>query len=303
MRRALCGLAAAAALCVLLSAPSAAPQGAEPRPADASCGGAALCTVTGEAGEALGAYLIRQPEGAASAAPRGRPAILFMHGWRSSPQAVMRVAGLRSLADEIGAVLIAPEGLAQTWSYPGSPSQRRDEFAFFEALRRDVIARHGVDPERILVSGFSMGGSMAWYLACQAGDRYWAFAPFAGAFWHPLPKRCAAPAQRLLHIHGEADRTVPLAGRALGGGFRQGGAGESLDRLARGLRFERGAERMDQFDMRCTFWRGAAETAAAVETAAADETADRLYELCLHEGGHIWRPAWLRAAWDRLIAP
>ncbi|MEL6977665.1 MAG: PHB depolymerase family esterase [Pseudomonadota bacterium] len=278
---------AAALLALVIAAPAAAAE-------LAPCGAAgAPCQARDAAGAALGVYLARAPETDSSAPPNGRPAIFFIHGWRSSAEAVMRVDGLRTFADEVGAVLIAPQGLAQTWSYPGSPSQRRDEFAYFEALRRDAIARHGVDPDRILVSGFSMGGSMAWYLACFAGDRYWAFAPFAGAFWHPMPERCESPTERLRHVHGTADRMVPLEGRALGGGFRQRGAGESLNRLASGLELGRGRDLVDAFGMRCAAWAGADDGAAT----APDK--GRLLELCLHEGGHIWRPAWLRTAWER----
>ena len=51
---------------------------------------------------------------------------------------------------------------------PGLPSQARDEIAFMDAVRADMLARWPIEPSEILVTGFSQGGSMVWDLACRA---------------------------------------------------------------------------------------------------------------------------------------
>lgn len=246
----------------------------------AACGADSDCAVAAN-GRALGVYRIWRPETAA-AAPIG--AIVFLHGWRATAAGVMRNAAMVDMARRLGVALVAPQSRGETWAYPGSPSRERDEFAFFEALRQELIATQSVDPDRILVGGFSMGGSMAWYLACRMGDRYLGFAPAAGAFWGPLPERCPHPARYLIHTHGTTDGVVPIEGRPLGGGYSQGDAWESFDVLTGGLGLTESADAEDARGMRCRRWTGA----------------QRLLEFCRHGGGHMSKPAWVERAW-RLI--
>lgn len=277
---------------LLLAAPAAVAAAQTP-----DCGDAAPCLVSVD-GTTVGEYRIRQPKDA-SPDDAPRPAVLFIHGWRGVAANVIARRDLRRFADEVGAVLIAPQSLGAAWSYPGSPAQRRDEFAYFEALRRDVVARRGVDPDRILVSGFSMGGSMAWNLACRHGDRYAAFVPFAGAFWTPLPERCENPARVLLHMHGTADRTVPIEGRPIGAGFRQGDVWESLAVLRGRRDFRRDGARSfrDERGLLCDRW---SDPEGGPGVGAGFGAGGGLLEFCRHGGGHVWRVTWLRDAWRRL---
>lgn len=270
-----------------------------PLPA-AACGATSDCEVTSADGVVLGAYRFRPPEaGAGPGSPvRYRPALIFIHGWRNSAAGMMRTDGLWRIANEHGAVLVAPDGLGQSWSYPGSPLRRRDEFAFFDALREDLIAKRGVDPERILVSGFSMGGSMVWNLACRRGETYWGFAPLAGAFWDPIPERCPSPPRRLFHIHGTADRTVPIEGRPIGRSYRQSDAWDSFDALLQGMALTRGVGE-NRAGMPCDLWTAAEAAPEAPETEKNAASAPA-FSFCRHDGGHFWKPEWLRPALERL---
>ena len=236
----------------------------------AACGADSDCEVAG------GAYRYALP---ANAAPEGKlPALIFLHGWQASAKGVMSNRKLRRAMDGLGAVLIAPQGMRKTWSYPGSPSQWRDEFAFFDALRADILTRLPVDPARLTVSGFSMGGSMVWNLACRRGSDYAAFLPFAGAFWDPIPQDCPDPARLLLHTHGTSDTVVPIAGRPIGADFHQSDAQDSMTAL-----------------------RTATSAALSESTCAALESCQRWqgsgyrYEFRTHAGGHVWRSDWLAA--------
>ncbi len=184
-----------------------------------ACPGEQGCQVEG------GHYRLVLPD-AAPAAPL--PALMYFHGWQGSAEETAADPGLRALATRLGIALIAPDGAGRTWSYPGSPGRHRDEFAFVGRVLDDVAARFPVDSRRIMASGFSQGGSMVWYLACRTPERLRAFAPVAGAFWEPLPASCTGPRPALVHTHGTADGTVPLAGRALRSGFRQGDVFRSL---------------------------------------------------------------------------
>lgn len=76
------------------------------------------------------------------------------------------------------------------------------------------MPRHGLVWIRLLLSGFSRGGSMVWDVACLTPGFARAYAPAAGGFWLPMAHDCAGPVD-LLHTHGFADKVVPLEGRSI----------------------------------------------------------------------------------------
>jgi polyhydroxybutyrate depolymerase len=148
------------------------------------------------------------------------PVIVFYHGWRETPEMLLADPVLTKFADAMQAILVAPEGLGQTWSYPGSPGQFRDERPFAEELFGAVRKRF--PDRRIIAAGFSQGASMVWWLACRQPHLADAYVSISGGFWEPSPASCSGKGVTLVHIHGTGDVTVPLAGRQLrGGAFRQ----------------------------------------------------------------------------------
>lgn len=253
-----------------------------------ACGPDSACAVM-ENGTRLGEYLfVPPPDGA----PQPAPAIIFLHGWRATAAAMTKNQSLLDAAREAGAALVLPQGEGMTWSYPGSPAHFRDEFRFFEALRQDLIVSRGVDSRRILLSGFSMGASMVWNIACRNGSQYWGAATFAGAYWDPIPERCPDPIATLLHTHGTADGVVPIEGRPIGASFAQSDVGESLARFTEGRAAD--AEREDRRGFACREWRG--------EDDSYVPPIRRLYEFCRHDKGHIFRGAWITRAIEKLTA-
>ncbi len=146
------------------------------------------------------------------------PAMLHLHGWGASSRgALNRFDGGAALTDR-GYALLLPEGVPRAgrtqrdWAVRDGQPHPRDDIAFLEAVIADATAR-GVDPQRILLSGFSRGGSFVWDVACARPDLFRGFAPISGAFWEPLPEGCAG-AVSLYHSHGWTDRVVPLEGRS-----------------------------------------------------------------------------------------
>lgn len=243
-----------------------------------ACGSESPCEVAG------GEYYAAVPPGA----PAGErlPALVFFHGWQATAESVVKDAELRGVADRLGIVLVAPQGVGRSWSYPGSPSHDRDEFAFLGALLDDAIRRFPVDPDRIVAGGFSIGGSMTWFAACYMGERFAAFIAVAGAYWNPVPRDCPSPLPMLVHIHGTADTVVPMAGRAIRERFRQSDIGESIDSWIEGRRCIRETRAEPIAGLACRRWAGCGEGAIT---------------LCLHDGGHLFRADWIEGAW-RAIA-
>jgi polyhydroxybutyrate depolymerase len=164
-----------------------------------------------------GRYQVRLPVGADTT--KG-PVIVFYHGWRETPEMLLADPVPARFADAQRAILVAPEGLGQTWSYPGSPGQLRDERPFAEELFAAIRKRF--PDRRIIAAGFSQGASMVWWLACRQPHLADAFVSISGGFWEPSPASCSGSGATLVHIHGRGDVTVPLAGRQIrGGAYRQ----------------------------------------------------------------------------------
>lgn len=250
--------------------------------AHSTCNASGPCEVEG------GFYHARMPAGW-----DGRPTlpvVVFYHGWQDEAKSVIADPALQEFADRRDVILIVPQGAGKTWSYPGSPGQHRDEFAFTSAVLADVKLRFPVDASQVFASGFSQGGSMVWNLACHRPEGFTGFIPVAGGFWEPLPESCQSGPRRIFHVHGTADRTVPMAGRSLRNGtYRQGDIRKGWDMLKQALS--------------CT----GPPIAVARETRFACEhmkgcPSPAAMEMCLHPGGHDMDPTFLDAALDWFAA-
>lgn len=259
-----------AALAALLLALAAAPARA--------CGSGSDCAIGDRS------YRIALPDDPDG--PDGR-AIIFFHGYRGSAAAEMRNPGLRKLARDAGAILIAAQSRDADWNIPGSPSEDAnrpgEELTYFDALLADAKARFGLDPARTLVAGFSAGGMVVWELACFRGQSVAGFAPMSGTFWAPLPKACPTGAVNLYHAHGTRDGMVPMAGRPIANA-RQGNVAEAFALMTR------------------TGGYGAPETdpVAGYDCARQTNPAGKALELCTFPGGHGFRTTFLKRVWAEL---
>lgn len=181
----------------------------------------------------LGRYSVALPE--TGTAPF--PVLLHLHGAGGTGEKVVK-GHVAKAALERGYAVLAPSGhhpnrpkYPKNWSVRAGGTEgefRIDDTDLIRQSISDAVARFGLDPERILLSGFSRGGSMAWDIACHAPGLARAYAPVAGAFWDPMPEGCTHPVD-LFHTHGWTDRVVPLEGRSLrGGAVVQGDVFQSL---------------------------------------------------------------------------
>ncbi|KAJ56223.1 polyhydroxybutyrate depolymerase [Actibacterium mucosum KCTC 23349] len=215
----------------------------------ADCGGVdQACEVP------MGSYHIAMPEGVDGAVP----AVIFLHGAGGTGAREISNDAMRNGLLSRGYALIAPNGMGREgrgggfWSFIPGREILRDENAFLDEVAADAAQKFGVDRDRIVLSGFSIGGSMTSYAACAQPDQFSAYAPVAGSFWRPHPAECTGPV-RLLHTHGWTDGTVPLEGRPLrGGAINQGDVfhGMSIWRAANGC----DAWKADRFEMTESFW-------------------------------------------------
>lgn len=151
------------------------------------------------------------------------PLLFVLHGFGGSAEDMRSYTGVEeavrtSLAD--GAVVAYPngtgleEGLPQSWNAGGccpfSTYDMVDDVAFFDQLIGAITAEYDIDTSRIWVVGHSNGGMMAYRLACELSTRITAIGVAAGALMTDscTPERPVS----VLHLHGELDAVVPLAG-------------------------------------------------------------------------------------------
>lgn len=241
----------------------------------------------------LGTYRIALPR--TPPPETGYPAMIFFHGAGGTGARTLSNTGMVDTFLARGYAVIAPDGLVRPnsrfgpgWSFHPQREKQRDEMAFSREVLDDATIRFGIDRSRVLMSGFSIGGSLTWYLACEDPGIASAFAPVAGAFWrpHPVAADCKGPV-RLFHTHGWRDETVPLEGRPLGNGqIIQGDVFYGLQ-LMRELN---GCDqlRADEYDTDGPYW-------IRWWTRCEPGTALRL---ALHTGGHSVPSDWAEMAID-----
>lgn len=222
----------------------------------APCAKDAPCKVEG------GEYFLAFPNGWNGES--AMPAILFYHGHNSSGLSPLRSRGLRESFLYRGYLLISPNGAARpngVRAWPARPGHGggRDDIAFSLRVLGDAAAKARIDPARIIVAGFSAGGSMAWMMGCYEGDRFAAVISVAGALRRPNPQGvCPNPAPRALQIHGFSDKQVPFEGRGIRD-WHQGDVHETLGLFRRSNRCRSNPDRIDVGPVwRTRHWRSCA---------------------------------------------
>lgn len=225
-------------------------------------------------------------------APHNPPAVIFLHGAGGTGKGTIKSKSMRMALSERGYALIGPNGMKREgrfgtgWSFHPDFVARRNEADFLRDVAADAAQKFGIDRDRILLAGFSIGGSMTSYLACAHPNAFAAYAPVAGSFWRPHPTACAGPV-KIFHTHGWRDKMVPLEGRPLrNGAIKQGDVFHAMDIW----RQTNGCEglRADRFETDQRFWKRGWD----------DCHPESALEFILHTGSHGVPKGWSDMALD-----
>lgn len=151
-------------------------------------------------------YLLFLPQGYHDDPSRRWPLILFLHGAdeRGDDLSLLKRHGLPKLLDE------RPGEFPFVVVSPQCPEGRVWDVDMLLALLDEVCASHAVDPDRVYVTGLSMGGMGTFALALAAPHRFAAAAPVCG-WGNPLEVRPEHASLPFWVFHGEADDKVPAA--------------------------------------------------------------------------------------------
>ena len=214
---------------------------AEPRAAHAGPAGSAAAAAPAEpagrftAGRFADAsdgrdYKLYQPPGAAG---RALPLVVMLHGCTQNPDDFAAGTAMNALAREQGFYVLYPAQSSKAnpqrcWNWFKHTHQQRGrgEPALIAGMTREVMAAHGIDPQRVYVAGLSAGGAMAAILGHAYPDLYAAVGVHSGlaaGAAADLPSALAAmksgakgagtPADAAsgmptIAFHGDADATV-----------------------------------------------------------------------------------------------
>lgn len=157
-------------------------------------------------------YLLYVPEGKESKKGEKIPMLLFLHGAGERGSNVTKVAvhgppKLIKEKKEFPFIIISPQCPAGEKWKPGVLMQ----------LVKEVMKEHNGDPERVYVTGLSMGGYGTWDLGLKQPERFAAIVPICGGgntIDILLPAKGKAEALKSLPVwafHGAKDEGVKVS--------------------------------------------------------------------------------------------
>ena len=145
------------------------------------------------------------------------PLVVDFHALTGSGSAERKTSPYPAQTDLEGVVMAFPNGqsgpLGSAWNVGPCCVANVDDVAFAKALVAQVQMTACVDPRRIYAVGVSMGGGMAYYLACRAADVFAAVAPAAFDLMQEELGDCKPPRPiTVISFRGTGDTVVPYAG-------------------------------------------------------------------------------------------
>jgi phospholipase/carboxylesterase len=135
------------------------------------------------------------------------PLVMALHGGSGNGRAFLW-SWLRD-ARSRGAILVAPTATGPTWSLMGDDTDTPNLMRILKFVRQ----RWNVDPDRLLLTGMSDGGTFCYVTGLESGSPFTHLAPVAATF-HPLMTGMA-DAGRLRElpifiVHGRLDWMFPV---------------------------------------------------------------------------------------------
>jgi polyhydroxybutyrate depolymerase len=146
-----------------------------------------------------------------------QPLVINYHGYNVTAPNMERYTGMDTEADKAGFVLVYPQGVDSppTWNAgvgAYGPTGDADDIQFTRDLLSFLAKNYCVDMHHVYVTGLSLGGGMAYRVACTLSDQITAVATVSGAYY-PIPGGCQpSRPMPVLEIHGAADGLAPYNG-------------------------------------------------------------------------------------------
>ena len=143
--------------------------------------------------------------------------VISYHAYSITARNMAQYTNMGAEADKAGFILVFPQGVDSPPSWNAGlgtlgPTGDADDIQFTRDMLSFVEKNYCVDTHRIYVTGWSLGGGMAYRVACTLSNQIAAIATVAGAYYQ-IPGGChPSRAMPVLEIHGQADTFAPYGG-------------------------------------------------------------------------------------------
>ena len=146
------------------------------------------------------------------------PLTIVLHGSSGTGEDIRATTNMDSVSDANRVVMVYPNAVAGAgglfptdWNAGACCGEAGregiDDLGFMRAMIADISAKLPIDNRRIHVAGFSDGGRMAYYMACQMADQIAAIGVVSGSLSDDSCEPARAVA--LIAVHGTDDPIVP----------------------------------------------------------------------------------------------
>ena len=149
------------------------------------------------------------------------PLMFLFHGFGGIATQFINSADMRDLAESNNFIVVYPQGLdlggtGSHWNCSNPSADNKsdvDDIGFIENLIDQLIVDYPViDSKRIYAAGYSNGGFMSYYLACNS-KKFAAIGSVAGTMLDDSYQSCDAQfPTAMINIHGTDDFDVPYDG-------------------------------------------------------------------------------------------
>ncbi len=141
------------------------------------------------------------------------PLVVNLHGLASNAAEQEQVSQMSAKADQIGFIVVYPEGLGnpQTW-HIGSRAEADADLQFIRDLIVHLQTRLNIASDHIYATGISNGAQMSNRLGCEMADVFAAIAPVSGGYPPFQGCRPAHPVA-VVAFHGTDDQILPYEGQ------------------------------------------------------------------------------------------
>ena len=151
------------------------------------------------------------------------PLMFLFHGFGGIASQFMNTADMRDLAESKNFIVVYPQGLdlggtGSHWNCSNPSADNKsdvDDIGFIENLIDQLLIDYPViDNKRIYAAGYSNGGFMSYYLACNS-NKFAAIGSVAGTMLDDSYQSCNAQfPTAMINIHGTDDFDVPYDGNS-----------------------------------------------------------------------------------------
>src|SRR4051794_24236277 len=146
--------------------------------------------------------------------PSSPKLVVALHPFDGMAATFERTTNLDAGAVTTGTLVAYPTGINASWNAGRCCGRAQatgvDDVGFLDAVIDDVEARYPVDQAHVAVGGFSNGALMSYRYLCERSSRV--HTAFVGSGALVVPSCTFSQPIQVLHMHGVADTTVPLAG-------------------------------------------------------------------------------------------